>query len=87
MTTRMVAGSRSYLLDEETDVEQLEAEVCDAMRRGSGIVSFDLSNGECVSGIFSPGVMVSFERIFASGQPMPLTEHDQHVTHWDDDDL
>ena len=81
----MVAGPRSFVLAATTDVEALGVEVCDAMRRGSGIVSFEVASGETITGVFSPGVMVTFEDASLPGAA-PL-EPDSGSSHWDHEGL
>jgi len=63
MVTRMTIATHGYLLSDSTDVESLQLEVCEAIRKGGGIVTVDRVQGAPVTVIVSPGVPVLFESV------------------------
>lgn len=72
LTHRLTIEKHEYLLDPAMDVDALQLEICDAMRRGGGIVSFETSTNRPYTAIVSPGVPVIFESI-------AVPDHDDSV--------
>lgn len=62
-TNRMTIESTEYVLAGSVDVADLQLQICEAMRCGGGIVTFDAVSGRTLTAIVSPGVPVMFESV------------------------
>lgn len=71
-STRMTIEARDFLLDERVDVPALQLQICDAMRKGGGIVSFAVTRDHPLTVIISPGVPVLFEAVETPASDEPL---------------
>ena len=82
---RLTIENHDYVLNADTDVDALQLEICDAMRKGGGIVSFTTSTHRTLTAIVSPGVPVTFEAFTPPDELGATADGSETDDAWPDD--